>query len=472
MAHGASSRHRGRGPIVLVAVVAVLLAGCTGPPDIVIHRRASPVPPAVLAKARQKIQHVIVILQENRSFDHYFGTFPGADGIPMKNGVPTVCIPNPKAPSGCTKPFHDPSLENKGGPHTDAAAAADIDGGKMDGFVQESFKATPYCTLHPTAAVCQQSAAAPDVMGYHDQREIPNYWTYAEKFVLQDHLFEPNIGWSEPAHLYAVSAWSARCLPPSGPAHCTSSTGFVDVDTGNRFPNANSYQWTDLTYLMHKNGVSWRYFVGPNTMTDCGHHCPSQVGTPEIWNPLPDFQTVHDDQQLGNIQTISSFFKLAKAGNLPQVTWIMPDWPHSEHPPWPIDDGQAWVTNIVNAVMRSPDWKSTAIFLAWDDWGGFYDHVVPPHVDAAGYGLRVPGLLISPWAKRGYVDHQTLSFDAYLKLVEDIFMNGQRIDPTTDGRWDPRPDVRENAPELGDLLREFDFDQTPRKPLILDPRPG
>jgi phospholipase C len=129
------------------------------------------------------------------------------------------------------------------------------------------------------------------------------------------------------------------------------------------------------------------------------------------------------------------------------------------------------VTGLVNAVMRSPDWQSSAIFLAWDDWGGFYDHVAPPRVDANGYGLRVPALLISPYARRGYIDHQTLSFDAYLKFVEDVFLGGARIDPKTDGRPDPRPTVRENVPLLGDLAQEFDFAQQPRAPLILRTRP-
>jgi phospholipase C len=124
--------------------------------------------------------------------------------------------------------------------------------------------------------------------------------------------------------------------------------------------------------------------------------------------------------------------------------------------------------------MRGPDWSSTAIFLAWDDWGGFYDHVVPPHVDANGYGLRVPGLVISAYARRGFVDHQTLSFDAYLKFIEDDFLGGQRIDPKTDGRPDPRPDVREDAPILGDLRKDFDFTKPPRRPLLLPlhPPPG
>ena len=121
--------------------------------------------------------------------------------------------------------------------------------------------------------------------------------------------------------------------------------------------------------------------------------------------------------------------------------------------------------------MNGPDWSSTAIFLAWDDWGGFYDHVAPPSVDQNGYGLRVPGLVISPYAKKGYVDHQTLSFDAYDKFIEDDFLHGQRLDPATDGRPDPRPDVRENASVLGDLTSDFDFTQPPRKPTPLPVHP-
>ena len=124
--------------------------------------------------------------------------------------------------------------------------------------------------------------------------------------------------------------------------------------------------------------------------------------------------------------------------------------------------------------MNSPDWNSTAIFLAWDDWGGFYDHVVPPVVDNEGFGLRVPGIVISPYAKQGYIDHQTLSFDAYTKFIEDDFLDSARLDPATDGRPDPRPDVREDNPILGNIANDFNFNQTPRPPLILPvhPAPG
>jgi phospholipase C len=180
---------------------------------------------------------------------------------------------------------------------------------------------------------------------------------------------------------------------------------------------------------------------------------------------------VREDGELGNIQTLGNFYDAARNGTLPAVSWITPDGKVSEHPPALVSDGQAYVTGLINAIMQGPDWDSTAIFLAWDDWGGFYDHVVPPSVDENGYGLRVPGLVISPYAKKGYVDHQTLSFDAYVKFIEDLFLGGQRIDPATDGRADPRPDVRENAPILGDLLQDFDFSQSPRPPAILPEQP-
>jgi phospholipase C len=143
----------------------------------------------------------------------------------------------------------------------------------------------------------------------------------------------------------------------------------------------------------------------------------------------------------------------------------------SEHPPASVHQGQAYVTSLINAVMKSKDWNSTAIFLSWDDWGGFYDHVVPPRVDQNGYGLRVPGIVISPYAKKGYIDTQTLSSDAYLKFIEDDFLGGARLDPKTDGRPDPRPDVRENAAILGNLAADFNFSQKPRPPFLLPTNP-
>jgi phospholipase C len=430
-----------------------------------------------------KIKHVIVIMQENRSFDSYFGTFPGADGIPMRNGTPTVCVPDPKT-GICVRPYVDHADVNGGGPHSLSNAVADINGTKMDGFIGQAESGRRGCLII-TDPACTNSSTD-DVMGYHTAADIPNYWTYAQDFVLQDHMFEPNASWSLPAHLFLVSEWSADCTKDNDPSSCVNSPQTRPRDRPPNFPAVYGgatrttpfYAWTDLTYLLHRSQVSWGYYVVAGTEPDCENPAAETcapvrqlASTVGIWNPLPYFDTVKQDHQLGNIQSVDRFYTQAKDGTLPAVSWVVPSGDVSEHPPSPISFGESYVTSLVNAVMRSPDWDTSAIFLAWDDWGGFYDHVVPPAVDENGYGLRVPAIVISPYAKRGYVDHQTLSFDAYDKFIEDDFLHGQRLDPATDGRPDPRPDVRENERVLGNLASDFDFNQSPRRPVVLSVHP-
>ncbi len=459
----------------LAAATGFALAACHGATDAALPPATmgpgTPAPGARLAAS--KIRHVIVIMQENRSFDHYFGTFPGADGIPMRNGVASVCVPDPRR-GGCQRPYHDGHDINHGGPHSASSHVADVDGGKMDGFIvqAEGFGRytnpyDPFCTSPDTT----------DVMGYHDQREIPNYWSYAQAFVLQDHMFEPNASWSLPDHLFLVSEWSAKCSVRDDPTSCANALQSPDqlAENGQPQPRPN-YAWTDLTYLLHKHSVTWKYYVAAGTQPDCDDGAMTctpkrqSAGTPEIWNPLPYFTTVTNDGEQGNIQGLDQFFADARNLKLPAVAWIVPNGDSSEHPTARVSWGETYVTTLINAIMQTPAWDSTAIFLSWDDWGGFYDHVVPPVVDRNGYGMRVPGLVISPYAKVGFIDHQTLSFDAYARFIEDIFLGGQRIDPANDGRPDPRPTVRENASILGDLLQDFDFTQKPRAPLILTPR--
>jgi phospholipase C len=448
---------------------------------------------AQLSPGIHKIKHFIVIMQENRSFDSYFGTFPGADGVPSRNGVPTVCSMDVRT-GRCLRPYHDPALINGGGPHGASNARADINGGKMNGFVRQAEVAARGCVIGVDNPNCSPSAT-PDVMGYHDAREIPNYWTYAQNFVLDDHMFEPVRSWSFAAHLYMVSGWAAYCTKLERPSSCRSNINQkaygpqlnAKVFGSRSLWPALHFDWTDMTYLLHRRHVSWGYYIEPGREADCPNDAmtcslaPQTVGghglgaaTPVIWNPLPEFDSVHGDHQTGNVQDITRFYAAARAGRLPAVSWVVPNQGDSEHPPADIATGQAYVTRLINTIMAGPDWDSTAIVLAWDDWGGFYDHVKPPRVDRNGYGLRVPAIVISPYAKRGCVDHQTLSFDAFNKFIEDDFLSGQRLDPRTDGRPDPRPDVRESLPILGNLEREFDFARRPRPPLLLPlhPRPG
>jgi phospholipase C len=429
-----------------------------------------------LEQAQAHIQHVLFIVQENRSFDHYFGTFPGADGIPMRNGHPTVCIPDPVL-GHCVRPYHTSSQLQQGGPHAERHSIADVDGGRMDGFVQTVVDSPIYCADHRTAPSCDSylgPQGQPDVMSYMTAREIPNYWTYAKKFVLQDHMYAPADSWTLPSHLFLVSAWAAHCTDPRDPMSCSSDLSLSDEAQSMKSRDPSPlYAWTDITWLLHEQDVSWAYWVGNDT---CSFECQrvkNGQSTVSQQNPLPWFTTVQENRQLGNIKDYDAFFSAAQDGTLPTVSWMMPYSGVGEHPQSgePVWKGQRHVTQVINAVMNGPDWDSTAIFLTWDDWGGFYDHVEPPKVDVNGYGIRVPGLLISPWAKRGMIDSQTLSFDAYLKFIEDLYLGGQRLDPDTDGRPDSRPTVREDVGILGDLLKEFDFSQDPRPPMVLNPHP-
>jgi phospholipase C len=432
----------------VIGVVLVVIAGVVA--GVTVSGSAKPFKPAPAVPAADagihKIKHVIVIMMENRSFDSFFGTYPGADGIP-KN----VCVPDPRAK--CVKPFVDHLDQQKDEPHGEGASKADVDGGKMDGYVEQAIK--EHCKK--LGGKCSQ-----DAMGYHVASDIPNYWSYAQNFVMNDHMFESIASWSGPAHLYETSAWSALCKVPRDPMSCK-SVFYPSLTTAQ---HTTPYAWTDITYLLHKEHVSWGFYL------DNGARSASNPGgVANYWNDVPGFVDVHTDKQLGNIKPYRAFSAAARADKLPSVSWVQPDARDSNHAPGLISTGEAFVTRVINAVMNSKDWASSAIFLTWDDWGGYYDNVRPPRADALGYGIRVPAIVISPYARKGFVDHQTLSFDAYLKFIEDDFLKGRRLNPVTDGRPDSRPDVRENSPLLGDLTKDFNFSQKPRLPLVLAPCP-
>ena len=249
-------------PVVVAALAVALMAAAvvvTRDPHEAAADGARLTSSASASAGIHKIRHVIVIMQENRSFDSYFGTYPGADGFPMRNGKPRVCVPDPLA-HRCVRPFHDHHDLNVGGPHGPQNAIGDIDGGKMDGFIREALGGRIRKCLRPGATNPACHAGPPaDLMGYHDAREIPNYWAYAHNFVLQDHMFEPTFGWSLPAHLFAVSGWSPKCTNPTEPMSCKSNLegqGKGPDATRKLFPRGPFYAWTDLTYLLHKHHVS------------------------------------------------------------------------------------------------------------------------------------------------------------------------------------------------------------------------
>jgi phospholipase C len=472
-------------PITLVLLLLSVVIAC---PAITDADAAS------LADARRHIKHVVIIMQENRSFDHYFGKFPGADGLPRDICVPLEVRDRAK---GCVRPFHDRLLVNDGGPHSSLSFIEDLDGGKMDGFVEQASQGSTFCLSHPDSPKCSLQYRQHDTMGYHTDAEIPNYWTYARTYMLQDHLFAPVGQMSLGTHLMMVSEWVAHCTDFVNPMSCITTNDpiapLVNPRTNGQIEKP--FAWTNLTWLLDHRYVTWRYYLSEGGTPDCDDQDDNDNCDPEIqkssvasiWNPLPAFWTFaenveRDRKYLSHVVNVNEFYRDIKLNHLPVVSWIVPSASVSEHPPANIVRGMNYVTSLVNTIMQSGYYYDTAIFIAWDDWGGFYDHVNPPVVGKTihqrfGYGFRVPGIVISPYVARRF-DHQVLSFDAYNRLIEDLFLNSARLDPATDKRPDPRPDVREalttgyvepehRKVEIGDLLNDFDFEQTPIRPLVL-----
>jgi len=467
---------RRRRLVLLALVMAVVVAACTSGGDTT--STATRTSSAAEPQGIQKLDHLIFIVQENRSFDQYFGTYPGADGIPTNpDGSFSVCAPDKFQDGICVPPYVTSSDNQDGGPHTHPASVRDINGGKMNGFIDSLPPRPTKCwtdRTRPECAIQLGPQGQPDVMSTQPRRAIPNYWAYADNYVLQDAMFAPVDSWTLPSHLFLVSAWSAACTDRHDPMSCRTDINLSDSSLRWDYGERPLYAWTDITWLLDEQQVSWRYFVGNDTCES--PPCPKPgrdfYGTSYNRNPLPGFTSFEErDGFKDNVRPVNEYLASAADGSLPAVTWIAPSSNVSDHPGGPstIRNAMAYVTRLVNAAMQGPDWDSTAIFLTWDDWGGFYDHVKPPRVDSMGFGLRVPALVISPYAKPGYIDDTMLSFDSYLKLIEDRFLGGDRLDPATMSRPDSRPTVRERS--ANPLSHAFDFGQDPNPPLILKPWP-
>jgi phospholipase C len=442
------------------------------------------------------LKHIVIIIQENRSFDSYFGAFPGANGP-----AAGTCVPlEPSNPqNGCVAPFHDPHDVNAGGGHTDKDAEIDADDGittdKMDGFVydqtlsiQRAIKRAVRVNSTRDLPNLVPGVSRHDAMGYHTAAELPNYWAYAQNFVLQDQLFEGVRAWSLSSHLDITSEWVAACSNTLDVSTCKTSNTSKQVKGTNI-----EYPWVNLFQLLDMHGVSWKYYLGSGMEPDCDDGemtCDPEIQQSpvvSVWNPVPGFAWVEQQgaTYLARHNPDADQFLLdVKNGTLPNVSWIVPPEHLSEHPATGVTAGQDYVTSLVNAIMQSPYWANTAIFITWDDWGGFYDHVPPPNVDTnksknpiQGFGFRVPGLMISAYARTGYIDHGLLSLDSYATFMEDVFMRGTRLNPVAMGQPDARPDIRDaltaitfvdgTTEPVGNIMDEFNFTQKPLPPLVL-----
>ncbi|MCI4332166.1 MAG: alkaline phosphatase family protein [Thermoplasmata archaeon] len=319
---------------------------------------ASPSVPRRPGADVSSIAKIVVVLQENHTFDNYFGTYPGADGT-LGKGI--VLPATPGAPS-TVAPYHSPTLTPPDHTHNWAAAHADFDGGKMDGFVY--------------------SEGSPTTMSYFDRSDLARYWAIADQFVLCDRYFTAAMTESAPNHLFLVAGTCGGLEDDNVPVSLPFPPVFARLDA---------------------RGVSWNVY-GFTKWYESFEYVQKTPGAASRFHPA------------------TAFAKDLAAGTLADVTWIIGAAGGSEHPPANVQTGESAVADgIVNALGRSPFWSSLALFVTWDDYGGFYDHVPPPQVDAFGRGFRVPCLVVSPFARAGFVDHAVNDHTSILKFIEVRF---------------------------------------------------
>lgn len=374
--------------------------------------------------ADSPIRHVVIIVQENRSFNNLFDGFPGA--YTASSGLES---------DGQSVPLQPMTLEagvDLGHFHYSFEAA--YDGGKLDGFNLEKTYGFVGTTYEPVPG----NPLAP--YSYVPQSEIQPYWTLAQQYTLADRMFQSNNGPSYPAHQYLIAGQSAFAdeVPSAGPWGCDAPPGTTvpllgpnGQDVPGPFP---CFDYETLGDLLDAQGVSWRYYT-PALRTTGGlfsaYDAIRHIRYSGDWNSdviSPETQVLSD----------------VANGQLADVTWVIPSFPNSDHPLAASNTGPAWVASVVNAIGNSPFWDSTAIFITWDDWGGWYDPVVPPQTNPMGLGFRVPLIVVSPYAKRGYVSHQQHDFGSILKFVEDDF---------------DLPSLGQDDEHADDLLDCFDFTQ-------------
>ena len=375
-------------------------------------------------KGLEKVKHIVFIVKENRTFDNYFGTFPGANGANSGTISTGAVIPLRHAPDMTP---HDID-------HSYQAAVKAIDGGAMDKF-----------------DLIAGGNVNGDLLAYtqYDEGDIPNYFAYARHFVLADAFFSSLKGPSFPNHLYTVGGQSGGAINnPNTPrwgcdAAPTSRVQTLDDDGdfGSVYP---CFDFDTLADRLEERSLSWKYYA------------PSQDKSGYIWSALDAIRHIRlTSLWAQHVVPTEQFVADASNGDLPAVSWLVTSAGLSEHPPASVCLGENWTVEQINALMQGPDWDSTVVFLTWDDFGGFYDHAPPPVVDNFGFGPRVPLLIISPWARQGVITHTTLEFSSVLKFIEE------RFDLAA---------LTERDEDANDLIDAFEFNHRPREPLILSTR--
>jgi phospholipase C len=406
-------------PVVVLALTAgSALIGCSG---------SSPVPPGPIEPSPPlpSIRHVVILVQENRSFDTLFAGYPGADTTMSGACKPfkTFCR------DGKPVPLHPITLETTGQPggkdlqHDHAAFESEYDGGKMDGFDTITFG---------TAGSTVPAGTYP--YAYVVRRETQTYWDLAREYTLADRMFSTATTDSFVAHQQLIAgttrlnATSSLTDTPSGfPWGCDASPGTTTTiikTNGIVYKNAGPFpcltQYRTMADVLDAANVSWKYYVyGFPTV-------PGGDFSGWVWNAFDAIEDVRHgaDWKAHVSEPNTNLFTDIRRGGLPEVAWVIPTLADSDHPASGCNGGPAWVASVVDAIGKSRYWKSTAIVVLWDDWGGFYDNVAPPQIDYTSLGFRVPAIVVSPYAKHGYVSHTEYDFGSILKFIEQNFGTG------------------------------------------------
>lgn len=374
------------------------------------------------------IKHVVFLIKENRTFNSYFATYPGAVGTTTGGTLSCsdgVCTPGPDY---ALKPAPDISPHDI--THGFSSGLYAINGGQMNGY--------------------NVIGSGGDMSGYvhFDRGGLPNYWAYADRFVLADHFFTSMYGPTFPEHLYTVAAQAKgivdnKSTTDHAGSYCDDPTEFTPhfrddltdaqkkkimyyedhytVDFPNMIYKINPFWESIRTCInvktlpdeLQKAGIDWKYYANHDQWMNALQAIRHVRFDPEMW---------------AKVQPPENFIKDIKAGDLPEVSWLVPPESYNEHPGEGVSvcAGENWTVTQINAIMRSEYWPTTAIVVVWDDFGGFYDGVVPPHYDIMGLGPRTPALIISPYTRTGdspeggYVDHTVYEFSSVLKFIEDL----------------------------------------------------
>jgi len=425
----------------LVLLCGLVAASCSGEdapvwdplPPMDYGTQPEPFDAAALPTATP-IKHVVFLIKENRTFDNLYGLFPGANGVSvgMDQGEPRPLTPAADVLPTDIKHCYECSLQA-------------WNGGKMDGFatISDSADRHAYTQYQP--------------------EDLPNYWHWAREYVLGDSFFASAQGPSFPNHLYTIAA-------QSGGAHWN-PVQQQDLLTEHHRETGLFKSWgcdsIEEAYVpvFDSEGISknvppcFDFLTEGDLLTEAGipwaYYAATQYQNGYAWSAYDAVRHIREDEEAWreHIFPVDEFVRQAALGLLPPVTWVTPRFELSDHPEYSMCHGENWTTEIVNAVMNGPSWEDTAIFLTWDDYGGFYDHVPPPQVDDFGFGIRVPLLVISPYARRGVVTHELGEFSSVLRFIEDNWGLSQ----LTHRDRDATP-----------LISAFDFAQEPRPP---DPRP-